>query len=86
MTPKRIILVRHGRSEANDDPTVYSRIPDYKIELVEQGREEARRAGEHIRELIGGESYGIYVSPYRRTVQTKDCIVERIGHAPAFDY
>jgi hypothetical protein len=23
MTPKRIILVRHGRSAANDGPTVY---------------------------------------------------------------
>lgn len=86
MTPKRIILVRHGRSEANDDPTVYSRVPDYKIELVDDGREQARIAGEHIRELIGGEFYGVYVSPYRRTVQTKDCIVERIGRVPAFDY
>ncbi len=86
MKPKRIILVRHGRSAANEDPTVYSRVPDYKIELVEQGLEEARRAGEHIRDLIGSESYGVYVSPYRRTLQTKECIVERIGFAPAFDY
>ena len=86
MTPKRIILVRHGRSAANDDPTVYSRVPDYKIELVDQGREQARAAGDHIREIIGGESYGVYVSPYRRTVQTKDCILERIGHVPVFDY
>ena len=86
MTPKRIILVRHGRSAANDDTTIYSRVPDYKIELVEKGREQARVSGEHIRELIGDESYGVYVSPYRRTLQTKDCIVERIGHAPVFDY
>jgi len=86
MTPKRIILVRHGRSAANDDTTIYSCVPDYKIELVEQGREQARTASGHIRELIGGESYGVYVSPYRRMVQTKECIVERIGHAPIFDY
>ena len=39
MTPKRIILVRHGRSAANDDPAVYSRVYDYKIELVNEGRE-----------------------------------------------
>ena len=45
-----------GRSAANDDPTLYSRVPDYKIELVEQGREEARAAGGHIRELIGDDS------------------------------
>lgn len=38
MTPKRIILVRHGRSAVNDDTTLYSRVPDHKRELVEQGR------------------------------------------------
>ena len=43
MIPRRIILVRHGRSEANEDATVYSRVPDYKISLVEQGREDAAR-------------------------------------------
>lgn len=37
MAPKRIILVRHGRSAANGDPTVYSRVSDYKMEIVEQG-------------------------------------------------
>ena len=43
MTPKRIILVRHGRSEANEDATMYSRVPDYRISLVEQGRGDAAR-------------------------------------------
>ena len=86
MTPKRIILVRHGRSAANDDSTVYSRVPDYKIELVEEGREQSRTAGDRIREIIGEESYGVYVSPYVRTVQTKVHIVERIGRSPTFDY
>ena len=41
MTPKRIILVRHGGSAVNDDPTVYSRVPDYKIESVDEGREQS---------------------------------------------
>ena len=44
MTPKRIILVRHGRSEANEDVSMYSRVLGYKISLVEQGRKEARTA------------------------------------------
>ena len=86
MTPKRIILVRHGRSEANEDATVYSCVPDYKIALVEQGREEARRAGLKIAALIGEASFGVYVSPYLRTVQTKECILSQIGRNPAFDY
>lgn len=86
MTPKRIILVRHGRSAANDDPALYSRVPDYRIELTGAGKEQAREAGERIAGLIGKASYGVYVSPYRRTVQTKDCIVESIGRKPLFDY
>ena len=59
MTPKRIILVRHGRSEANDDPTVYSRIPDYKIELVEYGCEETRTEGDRMRDAVGSRLYGM---------------------------
>ena len=45
MTPKRIIRVRHGRSAANDDPAVYSRVLGYKIELVDDGREQAQQTG-----------------------------------------
>ena len=86
MTPKRIILVRHGRSEANEDATMYSRVPDYRISLVEQGRGEARIAGRKIAELIGDESFGVYVSPYLRTMQTKECILSQIGQKPVFDY
>ena len=37
MMPKRIILGWHGRSAANDDPTLYSRMSDYKTELVDEG-------------------------------------------------
>ena len=36
MLPKRIILIRLGRSQANDDSTLYSRVPDNKIELTEE--------------------------------------------------
>lgn len=86
MTPERIILVRHGRSAANDDPTLYSRVPDYRIELTDAGKEQAREAGVRIARLIGEESYGVYASPYRRTIQTKDGIVEGIGRKPLFDY
>lgn len=86
MKPKRIVLVRHGRSEANDDVTVYSRVPDYKVNLVEAGREQARIAGARIAGIIGDESYGIYVSPYARTLQTRDCILSMIPRVPVFDY
>ena len=86
MQPKRIVLVRHGRSEANEDATMYSRVPDYKIALVENGREEAKAAGQKIAEVIQEESFGVYVSPYQRTMQTKECILSQIRQKPVFDY
>ncbi|KAE8677724.1 Phosphoglycerate mutase-like protein AT74 [Hibiscus syriacus] len=52
--PKRIILVRHGESEGNLDTSAYSKIPDYKISLTEEGRAQARLAGSHLRDLISG--------------------------------
>lgn len=69
MTPKRIILVRHGESEANVDPTVYARVPDWQI------------AG-----LIGDGAFGVFSSPYVRTEQTKNAMLEGIGRALVFDY
>ena len=34
-----------AHATANDDPTMYSRVPDYKIELVDEGREQAQSPG-----------------------------------------
>ncbi|KAK8712565.1 hypothetical protein V6N13_147802 [Hibiscus sabdariffa] len=74
--PKRIILVRHGESEGNLDTSAYTKIPDYKIPLTEEGRAQARLAGSHLRELISGHGscsdwrVYFYVSPYERTRST----------------
>ena len=86
MTPKRIILVRHGESEANVDPTVYARVPDWQIALTEQGVAQAREAGRRIAGLIGDGTFGVFSSPYVRTEQTTNAMLEGIGRAPVFDY
>lgn len=41
MKPKRIILIRHGQSEANVDNYLFSSKPDYTIELTDKGRVQA---------------------------------------------
>ena len=38
MKPKRIILIRHGESQANVDKYLFGRVPDYTIELTDLGR------------------------------------------------
>lgn len=86
MTPKCIILLRHGESEANVDPGVYARMPDWRIALTATGVEQAREAGWKIAGLIGGESFGVFNSQYVQTGQTKNAMLEGMGREPVFDY
>ena len=86
MIPKRIILVRHGESEANVDRTVYARVPDWQIALTEQGVAQAREVGRKIAGLIGDGAFGVFSSPYVRTEQTKNAMLAGIGREPVFDY
>ena len=72
--PRQIIMVRHGQSAANQDQTLYNRIPDYRIPLTPQGRAEARAAGERIRRQLDGQKVCVYVSPYLRAHQTLEAL------------
>ncbi|CAJ1992208.1 glycerolphosphate mutase [Leishmania donovani] len=68
--PRRLLLVRHGESEANVNREVYSNTPDWKIPLTALGREQAYDCGKRLRNIIQGEKLYIYYSPYARTRQT----------------
>ncbi|MCI3151640.1 histidine phosphatase family protein [Streptomyces sp. GB4-14] len=68
--PRRIVLVRHGESRGNVDDTVYEREPDHALGLTERGRKQAEATGERLRGLFGQERVSVYVSPYRRTLET----------------
>jgi len=70
MKPKRIILIRHGESQANVNKTLYGSIPDYTIELTEKGREQAKEAGKRLKEVVQDESMYFYVSPFWRARST----------------
>jgi broad specificity phosphatase PhoE len=70
--PKRIVMIRHGESEANVDKTIYERIPDHAVPLTARGYEQARQLGRHLREVFENEPVRVYVSPYLRTLQTLD--------------
>jgi len=74
MKPKRIILIRHGKSEGNADQNQYKTVPDYALNLTPEGMEQTRQAGRDIKGIIGSETLHIYLSPYYRTRQTYQCI------------
>jgi broad specificity phosphatase PhoE len=82
MKPNKIILVRHGESQANADPDHHEFTPDYAMHLTETGREQAHMAGKTILDLIGNESVRAYVSPWYRTRETfreiEDVLGERV--------
>ena len=68
MRPNRIILIRHGESEGNVDKNQYQFIPDYALNLTSKGIEQAHRAGNEIKNIVGSESIYAYVSPDRKSV------------------
>lgn len=74
MKPKRIILIRHGESEANVDMYLFGRVPDYTIELTDMGRAQAVEAGRKLKGLVGDESLYFYVSPFWRARSTFESI------------
>jgi broad specificity phosphatase PhoE len=80
--PKRIILVRHGESQGNLDMSAYTTTPDYRIPLTPLGAEQARAAGQGIRDVVSSDAAAnwkvyFYVSPYARTRAT----LREIGRA-----
>ncbi len=79
MRPKRIILIRHGNSEGNADRERYATTPDHALNLTPEGEKQAFTAGLQLKELIGGESVRVYLSPYARTRQTYQQISLSLG-------
>jgi broad specificity phosphatase PhoE len=66
----RLILLRHGESVGNLDETAFCRIADHSMDLTAAGEDQARAAGQVLREVVGPELIDVFVSPYRRTWQT----------------
>ena len=81
----RIVLIRHGESAGNVDPSVHRHMADHAIPLSERGHAQAREAGEVLAryfESTLGEArphVRLWLSPYMRTRQTADGIVAGAG-------
>lgn len=81
----RILLVRHGESLGNVDPTVHATTADHAVPLSDRGREQAREAGRRLAAHFSRHAderhrhVRLWVSPYLRTRQTADAIQETVG-------
>jgi len=76
MKPKRIILIRHGESEGNVNKRIYNQKPDFSLLLTDKGKQQAKAAGNLVKEMLGDEKIKFYVSPLFRTRQTFKHICE----------
>eukprot|EP00814_Leptocylindrus_danicus_P002433 CAMPEP_0116019114 /NCGR_PEP_ID=MMETSP0321-20121206/9039_1 /TAXON_ID=163516 /ORGANISM="Leptocylindrus danicus var. danicus, Strain B650" /LENGTH=303 /DNA_ID=CAMNT_0003489613 /DNA_START=34 /DNA_END=945 /DNA_ORIENTATION=- len=75
--PKRIILVRHEQSLGNIDELQYTKIPDWKIPITDAGRKHgAEVTAKNIRDLIDNKPVMFYTSPYKRTMETCQIIMD----------
>jgi broad specificity phosphatase PhoE len=79
------MLVRHGESLGNVDSTIHSTTADHAVPLSERGLDQARDAGRalaaHYEQVLGEERphVRLWVSPYNRTRQTADGVMETAG-------
>lgn len=80
--PDQLVFVRHGESEGNvalnsakkGDESFYTKKfikqPSRQWRLTDEGKRQAKLAGDWIRENLGSEFFRYYVSPYVRTKET----------------
>ncbi|WLF79998.1 hypothetical protein PVL30_003766 [Lodderomyces elongisporus] len=99
--PTYILIVRHGESLGNCDKRVNSHTPNHLVELTERGHLQALRAGTVLADFVQNpelqdcnsgdgkrnkKSIMFYTSPYLRTRQTCNNIIEGIKDLPDVDY
>jgi broad specificity phosphatase PhoE len=76
------VLIRHGESEGNRDKSVNQHIPNHKVELTTRGHEQARAAGVRLQKLLKeDDSVLFYTSPYARTRQTLQGLLETVSES-----
>ena len=63
---------------ANNNYAILQTIPDNKVHLSEKGIQQAKEAGKRLKKILGNESIQFYVSPYTRTKETYENILESL--------
>ncbi|EAS01382.2 histidine phosphatase family (branch protein 1) (macronuclear) [Tetrahymena thermophila SB210] len=77
LRPDKIIIVRHGESQANVNDNLYAEQPDSQIELTQNGLNQSFKIGQLLKQEIGeNKNLVFFVSPYQRAQQTAQQIIK----------
>ncbi|KAL5050124.1 hypothetical protein BDW71DRAFT_174826 [Aspergillus fruticulosus] len=77
--PRMIILIRHAQSEGNKNREIHQTIPDHRVKLTPEGHRQAKEAGTRLRGLLRpDDTIHFFTSPYRRTRETTEGILESL--------
>ncbi|KAI0161420.1 phosphoglycerate mutase [Xylariaceae sp. FL1272] len=77
--PRLIIIIRHGQSEGNKNREIHQTIPDHRVKLTPDGWSQAHDAGRRLRAMLRpDDTLQFYTSPYRRTRETTEGILETL--------
>lgn len=66
---KKIILIRHGETEGNINPEVYTKTKDKDVSLTKNGHKQAIKCGVELKNILTVKPT-IYCSPFKRARQT----------------
>lgn len=79
-----IIVIRHERSVANDDASLYNIIPQLEISLTEKGKENSQEIRKKLLLSLRQEEFYqdniVFSSPATRTLETAKIIIEDDTH------
>ncbi len=74
-----VLLIRHARSTANDDPTIYLRVPDHAIPLAQPDSDASATAAGAVLAALSLDPRAIcaWSSTYLRCKQTRELVLGR---------
>ncbi len=81
MKPKKIIVLRHGESEANINKDIMLEKPDHLIDLTSNGETQCLELGITLQPILEGQSVTVWSSPFLRSRRTTQLFTSQLEHS-----
>ncbi len=78
MKPNKIIVLRHGESQANVDKGLYEDTQDHLVDLTEIGEQQCLTVGRELQPLLNHNNITVWNSPYTRARRTTELVLSQI--------